>query len=87
VTALNRERDELIALLDVQEQSRYVRSKSVSSTDEEYSSYSSTEVTVLFNLSVFESYLQCSMNSNLKHQGWSSSITLSYFSTFNTNKN
>lgn len=40
---LCRERDELLALLDVKERGRYIRSKSVSE-DEAYSEYTSTEV-------------------------------------------
>ncbi|KAK3095973.1 hypothetical protein FSP39_021526 [Pinctada imbricata] len=45
-TALSRERDELLALLDVQERNRYLRSRSVSS-DEAYCDYTSTELAVL----------------------------------------
>ncbi|XP_062578356.1 coiled-coil domain-containing protein 125-like [Saccostrea cucullata] len=44
--ALSRERDELLALLDVKERGRYMRSRSVSD-DEAYSEYSSTELAVL----------------------------------------
>lgn len=40
---LCRERDELLALLDVKERGRYLRSRSISE-DEAYSEYSSTEV-------------------------------------------
>lgn len=48
--ALCRERDELLALLDVKERGRYLRSRSISE-DEAYSEYSSTEVnTVLFQI-------------------------------------
>nr|XP_022335899.1 coiled-coil domain-containing protein 125-like [Crassostrea virginica] len=43
---LCRERDELLALLDVKERGRYIRSKSVSE-DEAYSEYTSTELAVL----------------------------------------
>lgn len=43
---LCRERDELLALLDVKERGRYLRSRSVSE-DEAYSEYSSTELAVL----------------------------------------
>lgn len=47
---LCRERDELLALLDVKERGRYLRSRSISE-DEAYSEYSSTEVsTVLFQI-------------------------------------
>lgn len=44
--ALSRERDELIALLDVQERGKYAKSKSASS-EEEYSQYTSAELAVL----------------------------------------
>ncbi|XP_060071290.1 coiled-coil domain-containing protein 125-like [Ylistrum balloti] len=43
---LCRERDELIALLDVQERGKYSKSKSTSSDDQEYSQYTSAEVKV-----------------------------------------
>ncbi|XP_021352285.1 coiled-coil domain-containing protein 125-like isoform X2 [Mizuhopecten yessoensis] len=43
---LHRERDELIALLDVQERGIYTKSKSTSSDDQEYSQYTSAEVKV-----------------------------------------
>lgn len=43
---LCRERDELLALLDVKERGRYLRSRSISE-DEAYSEYSSTELAVL----------------------------------------
>lgn len=47
---LCRERDELLALLDVKERGRYLRSRSISE-DEAYSEYSSTEVnTVLLQV-------------------------------------
>ncbi|XP_048746606.2 coiled-coil domain-containing protein 125-like [Ostrea edulis] len=45
-TVLCRERDELLALLDVKERGRYMRSRSVSE-DEAYSEYTSTELAVL----------------------------------------
>lgn len=49
---LCRERDELLALLDVKERGRYLRSRSISE-DEAYSEYSSTEVsTVLFQIKI-----------------------------------
>ncbi|XP_069140179.1 coiled-coil domain-containing protein 125-like isoform X2 [Argopecten irradians] len=45
--SLCRERDELIALLDVQERGKYSKSKSSSSDDQEYSQYTSAELAVL----------------------------------------
>lgn len=52
---LCRERDELLALLDVKERGRYLRSRSISE-DEAYSEYSSTEVKTGF---YFKSKLIC----------------------------
>ena len=43
VEALLRERDELLALVDVQERNRYLRSRSISS-EEAYCDYTTTEV-------------------------------------------
>lgn len=50
---LCRERDELLALLDVKERGRYLRSRSISE-DEAYSEYSSTEVKnwILFQINI-----------------------------------
>lgn len=47
--ALMRERDELLALLDVQERQRYEATRSQSSDDSEYSSFTSTEVNNTIN--------------------------------------
>ncbi|XP_033757073.1 coiled-coil domain-containing protein 125-like isoform X2 [Pecten maximus] len=45
--SLCRERDELVALLDVQEREKYSKSKSTSSDDQEYSQYTSAELAVM----------------------------------------
>ena len=42
-SAVERENDELLALLDIQERSKYEKSRSISSEDE-YCTYNSTEV-------------------------------------------
>ena len=49
--ALQRERDELLALLDIQERQRYEfsRSSSVSSEDNNYNGFTSTEVGIRFS--------------------------------------
>ena len=48
-TAVERENDELLALLDIQERAKYEKSKSVSSEDE-YCTFNSTEVCILHKL-------------------------------------
>lgn len=56
---LCRERDELLALLDVKERGRYLRSRSISE-DEAYSEYSSTEVKnwILFQIKIKKYVMQ-----------------------------